>query len=101
MPWILRNNALFSMLLELRATPRVAKIIIPKDQKIARFLAGIPFLTMTLSWLLETIKGPQKFPLFTAAYNPCDEHDPQGCDSTLLDRAVYTDDITPLPYIED
>jgi hypothetical protein len=55
---------------------------------------------MFAGYWLEVIKGPQKFPLFTAAYNPCDEHDPRGCESTILDKAVYNDDVQPLPYKE-
>jgi len=39
-PWIMRNNWLFSFLLEFRATPRVAMHIIPKERKALRFMAG-------------------------------------------------------------
>lgn len=102
-PWIARNNLLFSMLLEWRATPRIAKMIIPEEKKALRFIASIPFLSFALTYLQETIKGPVPSPLFTAAANPCDEHDRTGksCSSTFLDKAVYSDDVNSIPFIED
>lgn len=101
-PWIARNNMLFQGLLEFRATPYTAKMVIPEDRKALRFLSQIPFLTFALGYLQETIKGPVKSPLFTAGMNPCDEHDQSGksCASTLLDKAVYGDSIKHIPYVE-
>lgn len=98
--WILRNNWLFSFLLEFRATPRVAMHIIPKDRKALRVLAAVPFLTFGITYVVEAFRGPQKSALFTAAYNPCDEHDPNGCSSTILDQTVYSDDVSAIPYVE-
>jgi hypothetical protein len=98
--WTLRNNWLFSFLLEFRATPRVAKNMIPEEQKAMRFVASIPFLTLTIGYVKELFTGPTPHPIFTAAYNPCDEHDPNGCTSTILDRSVYSDDINHIPYHE-
>jgi hypothetical protein len=98
--WILRNNAWFSFLLELTATPRVAQTIIPKTEKVARLIAGIPGFTFLMSYLREAIQGPQPHPMFTAAFNPCDEHDPRGCVSTMLDKIVYSDDKKEIPYVE-
>lgn len=96
--WILRNNWIFSSLLEFRATPRVAKNLIPKEQRVARFLAGVPFLTFYMVYLKEWLSGPGSNPLFTAAFNPCDEHDPNSCVTTFLDKTVYSEDIAPIPY---
>jgi len=101
-PWIARNNLLFSMLLEWRATPRVAKMVIPEEKKALRFFASIPFLSFALGYLQETVKGPQKSPLFTAGSNPCDEHDMSGkdCATSILDKVVYSEDISPIPFAE-
>ncbi len=99
-PWILRNNWLFSFLLEFRATPRVARNMIPVEKKVLRALSSVPFLTFTISYLLESIKGPAPSPIFTAAFNPCDEHDPNSCTSTILDKTVYSDDVAQIPYRE-
>jgi hypothetical protein len=98
--WILKGNWLFSALLELRATPRIAKVMIPADQKMFRFLSSIPYLTFMLGLVTELVKGPAPHPIFTAAMNPCDEHDPNGCTSTFLDKSVYSDDVAAIPYRE-
>lgn len=98
--WILRNNWLFSCLLEFKATPRVAMHIIPKEKKGLRIAASVPFLAFGMTYVIESLRGPQKSPLFTAAYNPCDEHDPNGCTSTILDNLVYSDDVASIPYRE-
>jgi hypothetical protein len=99
-PWILRNNWLFSALLEIRATPRVARNIIPKDKKALLFLSSIPYLSFTIGLVKELIHGPSPSPLFTAAFNPCDEHDPGNCTTTFLDKTVYSEDVVPIPYRE-
>lgn len=98
--WIVRNNWLFSALLELRATPRVAKVMIPENQKALRLMSSIPYLTFTVGLIQEMVKGLGPHPLFTAAMNPCDEHDPNGCTSTFLDKSVYSDDVAQIPYRE-
>lgn len=98
--WILRNNWIFSFLLEPRATPRVAKNMIPAEKKALRLMSSIPFLTLFLVYATESIKGISPSPLFTAAFNPCDEHDPTSCTSTILDKTVYSDDIAEIPYRE-
>lgn len=97
-PWIMRNNWLFSFLAEVRSTPRVAKQMIPKDKKLLRTLASVPFLTFSMGYFSELVSGPAPHPLFTAAYNPCDEHDPNGCTSTMLDKTVYSDDVANIPF---
>ena len=63
-------------------------------------IPGIPFFSFALTYAIETLRGPQKSALFTAAYNPCDEHDPNGCTSTILDQTVYSDDVSAIPYVE-
>lgn len=98
--WILKSNWIFSALLEVRATPRIAKVMIPENQKFFRLLSSVPYLTFTFSLLSELIKGPAPHPIFTAAMNPCDEHDPNGCTSTFLDKSVYSDDVQSIPYRE-
>mmetsp|Transcript_11266 Transcript_11266/g.12144 ORF Transcript_11266/g.12144 Transcript_11266/m.12144 type:complete len:437 (+) Transcript_11266:54-1364(+) len=98
--WIVKNNWLFSALLEIRATPRVAKLMIPENQKALRFMTSIPYLTFAIGLVTELIKGPGPHPVFTAAFNPCDEHDPNGCTTTFLDKTVYSDDVEAIPYRE-
>lgn len=98
--WIIRNNWIFSFLLEFRATPRVAKNMIPPHKKALRLVSSVPFLTFTIVLITETLRGIGPSPIFTAAYNPCDEHDPTSCTSTILDKTVYSDDIVEIPYQE-
>jgi hypothetical protein len=74
--------------------------MIPAEKKVLRMISSIPFLTFTMVYISETLKGPAPSPIFTAAYNPCDEHDPTSCTSTILDKTVYSDDIAEIPYRE-
>jgi hypothetical protein len=98
--WIIRNNWLFSALLEVYATPRIAKVMIPANQKAFRMMASVPYLTFMIGLVTEIVKGPGPHPIFTAGMNPCDEHDPKGCSSTFLDKSVYSDDVEAIPYRE-
>lgn len=101
--WMMRNNWLFSCLFELSSTARMAtQFAIPKEKKFLRFVASVPFLPLGLSYVVELLRGPQKNPLFTAVFNPCDEHDPNGCTSTILDKLIFSDheNATPIPYQE-
>ncbi len=98
--WIARNNLLFHSLTEVRVIPRAARQMIPESQKMVRFMASIPFLMFTMSYITEYFRGPVPHPLFTADYNPCDEHDPNGCTSTFLDKNVYGDEVNNIPFRE-
>lgn len=46
------------------------------------------------------VRGLQKNPLMNAKYNPCDEHSPDGCVTTLVDKTLYADALDEIPYIE-
>ena len=46
------------------------------------------------------VRGLQKNPLMNAKYNPCDEHSPDGCVTTLVDKTLYADAVDEIPYIE-
>ncbi len=94
--WISRNNMLFQALTEFKVIPAAAKMMIPENEKVTRALASIPYLTFTLSYIRESFLGPQPHPFFRAEYNPCDEHDPLQCSSTVLDKNVYGDDQHPI-----
>lgn len=89
--WIARNNFLFQALHELRVTPKISKLNILKDKKSLLTIASIPFFSFGMSYLIEAIKGPRPHPFFTAGMNPCDEHDPTGCSSSILDKVVFDD----------
>lgn len=98
--WILRNNWLFSFLAEFRVTPQVAKNFIPADRTALRLVSAVPFLTFSMILLAESVRGIGPSAVFTATFNPCDEHDPTSCSSSLLDRAIYSDGILDIPFQE-
>jgi hypothetical protein len=62
-------------------------------------ISGVPFLPLALTYTIGMVRGPQKNPMFNAKYNPCDEHSPDGCTTSILDKVLYSD-AEEIPYLE-
>jgi hypothetical protein len=99
--WQWRNNFLYTFLTEFVVFPKTAQVSVPESHKFFRTVLSVPMLGFTIGYLKESIVGLTKHPVFSTMYDfTCDEHSPNGCASSFLDKNLYLPDGEDLPMLE-